>query len=151
MYTVFEAVVCLDQLGSSGANFTALLGFNKNQFVPTLTPTDALNITYNYATNGGHWTLNATSGSTTTSSDMGAGPAGTGSNSYQRIGFIMNSAGTSVQGIINGVAAGSPITTNIPSSSISGGLIVYMISSAGSNDNVLSLDAIKFLMVGLGR
>lgn len=41
------------------------------------------------------------------------------SGTWVRFGFVVNSAGTSIQAYINGSPVGSPITTNIPSSGIS--------------------------------
>jgi hypothetical protein len=61
--------------------------------------------------NGGNWTLNSTKTSTSTQVNSGVAAAAT---TWVRLGWLLNAAGTSIQGYVNGVASGSPITTNIP-------------------------------------
>lgn len=65
-------------------------------------------------------------GSATTSSTLATLTTGT----WYRIAFVVNSAGTSVQAYVNGSSSGSPNTSNIPTSRVTG--LSYAIRKAGS-------------------
>ncbi len=62
-----------------------------------------------------NWFLVCNNSSTKTRVDLGIAANST----WRRLGFIVNTGGTSVQGYVDGVLTGAAITTNIPSAAIS--------------------------------
>ena len=82
-----------------------------------LTTTDGIYITYDRLAYGANYQLVCRAASTNTVVDLGFGPTAS-TTVFSTPGFIINAAGTSVQGYIDGVAQGAPIITNIPSALI---------------------------------
>lgn len=80
--------------------------------------------------------LCAANNSTRTKTTMGVAPT---ANTFERWMLVCNGAGTSMQGYLNGVAAGSPVTTNIPTARATGIWFLQMIKTAGTT-NARSVD-----------
>jgi len=89
----------VDVVSSAGNPYEWSIGFNELRFY-TL-----------YTVNSGNWTLKSTNGAPTTVNTSTA--LTTGWHNYQ---IVINAAATSVTFSIDGVAVGSAITTNIPTS-----------------------------------
>lgn len=86
-----------------------------------------------------NWKLVSASGGTRTVVDLGVAYS---SGTYVRLGFQVNSAGTSIQGLVNGSAAGSAITTNIPSIALS----PFIKTDAIAAGTALNFDTDKFFL-----
>jgi len=137
----FETIVNLSALSDGTNTYTAQIGITTPAYNDNLSITAGIYFTYTHSTNSGKWVLNCTKASTTTTSDTGIAVAGA---TWVRLGFVLNSAGTSVQAYINGVAAGTPITTNIPAATTALNFQWLIIKSAGTGSFNLDIDAYKF-------
>lgn len=102
----------------------------------TPNPNNGIYFRYTHSENSGKWQGFCANGGSRTSVDLGITPAG---GTWTRFGWELNSAGTSVQFYVDGVATGSAITTNIPT----GALIPrhYIIKTAGTTNRDLDIDA----------
>lgn len=85
-----------------------------------------------------NWRLCTASGSIRTKNDSGIAVA----VGYVNICFIVNEAGTSVQFYINGIAVGTPITTNLPFG-LAIGYNGYIHKKAGTTNYGLSQDYVQ--------
>lgn len=115
-------VLSLVTLSVAGNRYTCNLGLMDDG----VSPTNAIYFSYIDNVNSGNWVINCKSGGTTTSVNTST-PAVTG---FVNLGITINAAGTSVAFTINGVAVGSAITTNIPTSNLSPA--INFIKSAGN-------------------
>lgn len=140
--TTYEAIFKLGALSNGTDTFDMQFGWSHGPYTNPLVALDGIWVSHDSGTNGGNLTLNCSSSSTATTSDMGTAPT---AGAFMRVGWILNAARTSVQGTINGVAAGSPITTNIPGTSPKGMLYNFMKKSAGTTDCLMYLDAVKII------
>ncbi len=133
----FESVVNLSALSNGTDTYAAAIGLASNAFQNTLPAADGI---YLYADSNAsaNWRIRCQASSVTTDRDTGV-PIATG---WTKVAWILNSAGTSVQAYINGVAAGAPVTTNIPTAALLfQGIIV---KSAGTTSVKFDLDYLKF-------
>lgn len=134
--TVFETIIKLSALSDGTNTYTVAVGVSGTQ--ASVLPANCIQWRYTHGTNSGNWTLVSVKASSATSVDSGV-PATT---NFTRLSWVLNSAGTSIQGYVNGVASGSAITTNIP---VLGTTLDWVIvKSAGTTSRTLSLDAYKF-------
>jgi hypothetical protein len=139
--TTYEIISLMDRLSDGTDTYSVMSGIRSTAYANDMTPANGIYFTYTHGTNSGHWTLNSTVGSSTTSVDMGIGPtAGT----YQHLTWVFNAAGTSIQGYIDGTAAGSAITTNLPTTTTKMMLSSMIKKSAGTTNVYYALDAIAF-------
>lgn len=137
--TTFEIISLMDALSNGTDTYTVMAGVRSTAYANDMAPAAGIYFTYTHGTNSGNWTLICRNASTSSSVDMGTGPtAGT----FQRLSWVMNAAGTSVQGYIDGVAAGSAITTNIPTTTTKMMCSVMIAKSAGTTDVYYAIDAI---------
>lgn len=111
--TYWETAVNLSALSNGTDTYTATCGLSTGPYGNTLPSTNGIYfwVNSNTLTN---WQLKTTASSSTTTRDTGV-VAATG---WTKLGWELNSAGTSVQAYINGVAAGAPITATIPTASV---------------------------------
>lgn len=94
---------------------------------------------FSYSDNlsSGNWTGKTASSSTRTVTDTGVA-AVTG---WTRLTYVINSAGTSVQYYVNGVASGTPITTNIPTAATDWVTpMIKVTSSVGTTSKEINID-----------
>lgn len=75
---------------------------------------DGVYFQYTNTVNGGQWTINCTKGSVTTTVNTSVAAT----SSFVTLTTLINASGTSVSFYINNVLVGTPITTNIPTNSI---------------------------------
>lgn len=112
------------------------------EIAPSSSIANGCYFTYSDTINSGNWQFNCTTASSTTSVDTGIAA----STSWVKLGFVMNAAGTSVQAYVNGSAAGSAITTNIPTGN--GVTFVWQINkTVGTGVAQFTIDYLKFLDV----
>jgi hypothetical protein len=135
----FDHVVKLEALSDGTNTYSVSVGLGLATV--TDTPVDAIRWRYSNGLNGGNWTLSCTSASSTTNRDSGVAAT----TNFVRLGWIANAAGTSIQGYINGVAVGDPITTNIPTGMLQP--FNYIIKSAGGTSRTLYIDAVNGVLV----
>jgi hypothetical protein len=131
--TTFEVIEKLSALSDGTDTYLVTLGLINTQIS---TPVNGVYFTYSHGTNSGNWTFNCTKASSTTSVDTGVAAS---ASAYQRLTWVMNSAGTSVQAYVNGVAAGAAITTNIPIAALQP--CFQIVKSAGTTSRTIFLDA----------
>lgn len=139
--TKMESIVRLSALSDGTDTYSVVAGIRNGAYVGTIDTAAGIYWSYAHTENGGNWTLKCTNASTTTARDSGVAAS---ASVFQRLGFIINSAGTSVQGQINGVNVGAPITTNIPAISTKHLFQWLIVKSAGTNSRRLYLDAYKY-------
>lgn len=108
------------------------------QIAPSSSIANGCYFTYSDTINSGNWQFNCTAASSTTSVDTGIAA----STSWVKLGYIMNAAGTSVQAYVNGSAAGSAITTNIPSAGLT--FIWQINKTVGTGVAQMTFDYLKF-------
>ena len=133
-----ELILNLNALSDATDTFNVIAGVSTQV---TSAPINGIYWTYTHGTNSGKWLLNCSKANVHSTSDSGIAAAA----GWVRIGWVMNAAGTSVQGYINGVAAGSPITTNFPIVGLGPWCIIN--KSAGTNTRVLGIDSFKYLVL----
>ena len=92
----------------------------------------------------GTWALKAIDqgGGDTTRESGGELLASATANTWARIGVGLNAAGTSAQLYVDGVAAGDPITTNLPITSDELGLVLGIRGAAGASGVILYVDRV---------
>lgn len=139
--TTFESIINISALSDVTNTYTIQIGLVKGAYNNTLVITDGIYFTYTDSVNTGNWTLNCASGSTTTSVDTGSAVTA----AWQRLGWVLNAAGTSVQAYLNGSPIGVPITTNIPTANTN--FQWYIQKSAGTSQINLDLDAYNLFIV----
>jgi hypothetical protein len=133
--TIFEVIVKLSAVSDGTDTYSSVLGVTNSQ---AGVPTNGIYFSYTHSTNGGNWTFNCLKASSTTSVDTGVAAS---TSAYQRLTWIMNSAGTSVQAYVNGVAAGAAITTNIPVAALQP--VLNIVKTAGTTSRSVMLDAVS--------
>lgn len=138
--TTYETIVNLSALSDGTDTYKTVMGLTTPAYNNTLTITTGIYFSYSSTENSGKWLFNVANSSTTTTQDTGI----TASTSFVRLGWVLNAGGTSVQAYVNGVAVGSPVTTNIPSSTTALNFQWIIVKSAGTNDRKLIVDAYKY-------
>jgi hypothetical protein len=133
--TIFEVIVKLSAVSDGTDTYSSVLGITNSQ---AGVPTNGIYFSYTHSTNGGNWTFNCLKASSTTSVDTGVAAS---TSAYQRLTWIMNSAGTSVQAYVNGVAAGAAISTNIPVAALQP--VLNIVKTAGTTSRTVMLDAVS--------
>ena len=103
----FGAVVKLDALSTPSQTFAARLGLGDSA---ASDGTDGIFFRYTDAANGGRWLAVARSNNVESTVDTGVA-ADTNFHTFE---FAVDAGGTSVQFLVDGIAVGAPITTNIP-------------------------------------
>jgi len=138
----FEALVYLGNLSDGTETYRFTLGLTNT--VSSAAPSDGVYITYTHGTNSGKFLFNCTNNSATTTADMGTAVAAT---TWYRLGIVVNAAGTSAQAYINGVAAGSAITANIPTGTRRCGPTIQMVKTAGTTARLAYCDYAMFRQI----
>lgn len=110
---VFETSVNLSALSDGTNTYSAFVGLVKGAYNNVLPASDGI---YFFADSNANanWRLRSQASGSTTDRDTGIAIA----TGWVKLTWVLNSAGNSVQAYINGVAAGSPITTNIPTAAL---------------------------------
>lgn len=134
---LFETVIRLSRLSDGTDTYTSQIGIVTPAFSNTLTITDGIYFRYTHSASAGNWELRSVSASSTTTVDTGVAA----STNFVRLRFILNAAGTSIQAYINGVAAGAPITTNIPAATTGMMQQWFILKSAGTTTVNQDIDA----------
>jgi hypothetical protein len=143
VYT-YEILVQLSNLSDGTDTFVALFG-NGADFGSTTDFTHGLYFRYTHTASSGNWEFKSANNSVRTTVDTGIAVV---AGSWIKLGYIVNAAGTSAQAYINGVAVGTPITTNIPTASNRlSGLNIHIEKSAGTNARDLYVDYLKLQYV----
>lgn len=126
---------------SDGTNtYTVWIGM-MNETVPA-DPTNGITFKYSSTVNSGNWQFNSTKASTTTSVDT----ATAADTNWHRFGWVLNSANTSVQAYIDGVAVGTAITTNLPVTTSNGVTYIWQVlKSAGTTARTFYIDSVKLI------
>lgn len=124
-------------LSAAGENYGICAGLG-DAAATYKTMTNGIYISYNHAVNSGNWTGNSSKAGVHSTVDLGTAASVA---TYHRLGFMVNSAFTSIQFYVNGVAAGSPITTNILLSSATVRLLWFVQKAAGSAARSCFIDA----------
>jgi hypothetical protein len=136
----YETAVVIYALSNGTTRYRIDVGLI-NEAAPTSAITTGCYFTYSDTINSGNWQFNCTAASSTTSVDTGIAA----STSWVKLGFIMDAAGTSVQAYVNGSAAGSAITTNIPSA---GTTFIWQINkTVGTGIAQFTMDYVKLMDV----
>lgn len=136
---IFETLVQVPTISDGTDTFTVLAGLSDDPYNGNIPPgTDGIWFSYTHGTNSGHWTFSTRQSGAETAIDTGiAVVAGT----WYKLKFIINAAGSSIQSYIAGTAAGTPITTNIPTGKVMVGWL--MKKSAGTNNREFYIDYFK--------
>lgn len=125
----FNSRIYIDQLSNATDSWSLRIGFVN---ISSAEVNEGIFVKYAHGTNSGKFQLVSRSGGTESTSDMGTTVAAT--TDYY-VGIIVNAAGTSIQGYLQGVAAGTPITTNIPTGlSLPIGYGFVILKAAGVTD-----------------
>ena len=112
-------------LSAVGNSYTAYVGLITNSGgAPT--ETDGVYFSYTDGVNSGNWVLNCSNSSVTTSVNTSTAA----STSYVNLGVVINAAGTSATFFIDGVQVGTPIATNIPTTSLAPAF--HLVRSSGA-------------------
>lgn len=124
-------------------NYSIWIGLGDNTSGTTPTPSNGVGFFYNHATNSGKFQIVATDGTPATQ-DTSQAMSGI-ANTYVCFEFEVNAAASSVQAYINGSAAGSAVTTHIPTANL--GVNIALATSAGTKSalNGLHADALQIL------
>lgn len=140
--TFVEWMVYLPDLSTTLETYTLRVGAC-DSFSGTSDCSDGLYWYYTNLNNSGNWSLRALSAGNATQSDSSTAVA---EDTWIRLGYLVNSDGTSVQGYINGVAAGSPITTNIVTTYARKTAIMIKIAKTVATTNVAKAVIIDYVM-----
>jgi hypothetical protein len=135
-YWKYEAVIKLTSLSSADPDYTFRSGFIDS---PTAESTDGVFFRYNDNVNAGEYQLVARSNNTETATDTNTVPV---AGNWTRLTIIVNPAGTSAQGFINGSSIGT-VASNIPTGSGRAcGAGVMFLKTAGTTDaSLLQIDS----------
>ncbi len=139
-----EWLVQLSALSNGTDTYTVAIGFGHDFTAGTLL-TDGTYFRYSNGNSSGNWEFVSSNNGTRTTLDTGVAAV---AGSWVKLKSISNAAGTSIQPYINGVAAGSPITSNIPAATARNfGPYIAAIKSAGTTDTSLYADYCKVRFV----
>lgn len=137
---IFETVVKLSNLSDGTDTFSTSIGMSEDPYNANTLSSNGIFFYYTHTASGGNWTFYSFAAAANSSLNTGvAVMAGT----WYKLGYIINSAGTSIQAYINGIAVGSPITTNIPSTNVMLGFCLA--KTAGTNNRILDIDYFKII------
>jgi hypothetical protein len=108
-------------------------------------PSNGVYFGYTHGTNSGNWTLNATKGSSTTTTNASSGPTFSGWNKFR---INIDSTASTATFYHNGSSLGT-VTTNIPVtvSTHKTGIQLSILKSAGTNDRICYLDYVGYRCV----
>lgn len=135
--TTYETVVYPTNVSDATDTFTFLTGMRNQPFLYDVSPANGIYFSYTHSVNGGNWTINCTKASATTSVDTGIAVAAV---TWYRLTWVLNAAGTSLQAYVNGTAAGSAITTNIPLTTQKLSIFAMNKKSAGTASRKVNVD-----------
>jgi hypothetical protein len=121
----FGTVFQLSDLSDGTNTFTWRLGLIDNG---GSAPSDAVMFRYTHSVNSGKWEGVCVASSTETAIDTGI----SADTSWHTFEFEVNAAATSVQFYIDGVATGSAVTTNIPTTNVLCHVPAFVRRSAGT-------------------
>jgi hypothetical protein len=138
---IFETIVNLSALSNGADTYALLCGLTVPAFSNTLTITDGIYFYLDSNANA-NWRLRCGASSSTTDGDTGV----TATAAWTKLRWVLNAAGTSVQAYVNGVSAGSPVTTNIPPATTGMLLQWFIKKSAGTTAVNYDVDAYKLIV-----
>lgn len=138
---IWEAVAQVQNLSDATDTYTIIMGPYLAGGASETDSTDGAYFRYTHGTNSGKWEFKMANNSTVTTVDTGS----TVDTAYHRFTIIVNANATSAQAYIDGVAAGTAITTNIPTTrKSSAGFCIT--KSAGTTTRELWIDAWSIFM-----
>lgn len=137
----YQGIVGLSALSDGTNTYTVRCGLGDSGVAESV---DFVGFRYTNGTNGGRWQGVTRANSVESTVDT----AITATAAFQTLGFTVNAAGNSVQFYVAGVAAGAPITTNIPTGTAR--LLTFLpgmiLKSLGTTSRALIVDAYSYLM-----
>ena len=135
-YWKYESVIKLTSLSSADPDYTFRSGFIDSG---TGESTDGVFYRYNDNVNSGEFQLVARSNSTETATDTNTVPV---AGNWTRLTIIVNPAGTSAQGFINGSSVGT-VASNIPTSSgrVTGAGCMFLKTAGTTDASLLQIDS----------
>lgn len=140
----FETIVGADALSDGTNTYTVTYGLMSGN--TTGTPSYGIYFQYTNGVNSGKWVCNTAMSSVVTAINTNS----TVTTAFTRLGFILNSAGTSVEFFINGVSQGTTVT-NLPAGNVMR-LEWLILKSAGIGTVNGLVDAVKYIQVlGVAR
>lgn len=128
----FESRVRLPSLSTVSDEYSVALGHCINSGASLVN--DGCAFTYNRLSTGANWQAISRAGGSQTTLDTGVAVA---ANTWQKLGFVVNAAGTSVEFFIDGVSVGT-ISTNVATVASREG--AWILKSAGTTARLLQLD-----------
>lgn len=133
---VYETSVKVVTLSDGTETFTVRCGWNDSQ---TADGADGVYFRYTHSENSGRWVLVARSNSVETATNSTATvPA----NSWDRLRIVVNAAGTSAEGFVDGVSIGT-VASNIPiTQARATGMTTGIVKSAGTTSRNIVVDYI---------
>lgn len=135
---LYEVCVQVPVLSNGTDTFIINMGFTDNAFQGNVVPNHGIYFQYTHNVAGGNWTLNATASNVTTTRDTAIPVV---ANSWYKLTYVVNNAGTSIQAFVNDVSAGAAITTNIPTAKQMFDFQLY--KTAGTTAMAVNLDYYK--------
>jgi hypothetical protein len=135
-YTVFEVILKLSALSDATDTFSVSAGIQVG--ASAATSSDGIYFGYSHGTNSGNWVAYTSKSSANTLINSSVAAS---ASAFQRLTWVLNSAGTSVEFFINGTSIGTTIT-NIPLSTTALRHFVAISKSAGTTSRSLYIDAI---------
>jgi hypothetical protein len=139
---LYQGYAYLPILSTAGETFTIRLGLGDSV---TGESVDYIGFRYSHGVNAGEWEGVCRSNSVETARDTNVLVVAA---TWVKLGFTVNTAGTSVQFYIDDVAVGAAVTTNIPTgaSRLLTYLPAFVLKSAGTTSRSLLLDRYGFVM-----
>lgn len=136
----FETVFALGIVSSGTNTYTVRAGLMDDVLSE---PNAGVYFRYTHSVNSGKWQGVVRASGTETAVDLGVTPAfvsGGFAAAFVRLGFVIAADRSSIQFYINGTAAGSPVTTNVPATSTLLMLVpVSIVATAGNSFNRYAL------------
>lgn len=140
---LFEFLTKVSALSDGTDTYTLQVGLTDDPYNGSIPPTtNGIYFTYSHGSNSGKWSLNTMASTVVTSSDTGSAVV---ADTWVKLSFVINTAGTSIQAFVNGVSAGSPITTNIPTGSTMFSWVIR--KSAGTTSRSAFFDYYKMTKI----
>jgi len=139
---LYQSYCYLPILSTAGETFTIRLGLGDSVAAESV---DYVGFRYSHGVNAGEWEGVCRSNSVETARDTNVLVVAA---TWVKLGFTVNTAGTSVQFYIDDVAVGAAVTTNIPTgaSRLLTYLPAFVLKSAGTTSRSLLLDRYGFVM-----
>lgn len=125
-----EYLVRFDQLSNGTDTYVALIGLGRD-FAAATDFTSGLYFRYTHGTNSGKFEFKSAAAGSRTTVDTGITVA---ANTWYKLKIVVNAAGTSAQAYIDGAAAGTAISTNLPNTTAaqSIGLNIHFENTVGT-------------------